>query len=145
MVSKSHGINPLDRIFYSQFLEKHTKLTSFVKRCSLFDKQGKEQSSDAVSATANCVSNCACARQDPNTPEALIHCKQCVATSTSALRPCLGGANPSARSQRRGQTKETIGWRQQKRAKPDFGGARRDRTDDLMLAKHALSQLSYGP
>ena len=27
----------------------------------------------------------------------------------------------------------------------DPGGARRDRTDDLMLAKHALSQLSYGP
>ena len=25
------------------------------------------------------------------------------------------------------------------------GGARRVRTDDLMLAKHALSQLSYGP
>jgi hypothetical protein len=25
------------------------------------------------------------------------------------------------------------------------GGANRDRTDDLMLAKHALSQLSYGP
>jgi hypothetical protein len=25
------------------------------------------------------------------------------------------------------------------------GGASRDRTDDLMLAKHALSQLSYGP
>ncbi len=29
------------------------------------------------------------------------------------------------------------------RAKP--GGARRDRTDDLLLAKQALSQLSYGP
>jgi hypothetical protein len=28
---------------------------------------------------------------------------------------------------------------------PKNGGARRDRTDDLMLAKHALSQLSYGP
>ena len=28
---------------------------------------------------------------------------------------------------------------------PKPGGARRDRTDDLMLAKHALSQLSYGP
>ena len=28
---------------------------------------------------------------------------------------------------------------------PPIGGARRDRTDDLMLAKHALSQLSYGP
>ena len=27
----------------------------------------------------------------------------------------------------------------------DGGGARRDRTDDLMLAKHALSQLSYSP
>lgn len=26
-----------------------------------------------------------------------------------------------------------------------FGGARRDRTDDLMLAKHALYQLSYRP
>ena len=26
-----------------------------------------------------------------------------------------------------------------------LGGARRDRTDDLMLAKHALYQLSYGP
>ena len=30
------------------------------------------------------------------------------------------------------------------RARQD-GGARRDRTDDLMLAKHALYQLSYGP
>ena len=28
---------------------------------------------------------------------------------------------------------------------PEFGGARRDRTDDLKLAKLALSQLSYGP
>ncbi len=53
--------------------------------------------------------------------------------------------HPSARSQQRGQTKETSGWRHQNMAKPDFGGARRDRTDDLMLAKHALSQLSYGP
>ena len=25
-----------------------------------------------------------------------------------------------------------------------FGGAERDRTDDLLLAKQALSQLSYG-
>ena len=28
---------------------------------------------------------------------------------------------------------------------PEPGGAGRDRTDDLMLAKHALYQLSYGP
>jgi hypothetical protein len=27
----------------------------------------------------------------------------------------------------------------------NIGGARRDRTDDLMLAKHPLYQLSYGP
>ena len=31
------------------------------------------------------------------------------------------------------------------RANLKTGGARRDRTDDLMLAKHALYQLSYGP
>jgi hypothetical protein len=30
-------------------------------------------------------------------------------------------------------------------AKQEDGGARRDRTDDLLLAKQALSQLSYGP
>ena len=29
--------------------------------------------------------------------------------------------------------------------KQKSGGARRDRTDDLLLAKQALSQLSYGP
>ena len=28
---------------------------------------------------------------------------------------------------------------------PGNGGARRDRTDDILLAKQALSQLSYGP
>ena len=35
--------------------------------------------------------------------------------------------------------------RQSRRRNQPSGGARRDRTDDLMLAKHALSQLSYGP
>ena len=40
----------------------------------------------------------------------------------------------------------TRGHAQPKLAQPaKAGGARRDRTDDLMLAKHALSQLSYGP
>ena len=29
--------------------------------------------------------------------------------------------------------------------KPKIGGAGRDRTDDILLAKQALSQLSYGP
>jgi hypothetical protein len=31
------------------------------------------------------------------------------------------------------------------KSKEEAGGARRDRTDDLLLAKQALSQLSYGP
>jgi hypothetical protein len=40
----------------------------------------------------------------------------------------------------------TIGLTEPQLAQPaKAGGARRDRTDDLMLAKHALSQLSYGP
>jgi len=34
---------------------------------------------------------------------------------------------------------------QRKLAEVSVGGARRDRTDDLKLAKLALSQLSYGP
>jgi hypothetical protein len=29
--------------------------------------------------------------------------------------------------------------------RPEIGGARRDRTDDLLLAKQMLFQLSYGP
>jgi hypothetical protein len=36
-------------------------------------------------------------------------------------------------------------WFDQKRSEASRGGARRDRTDDLLLAKQALSQLSYGP
>ncbi len=36
-------------------------------------------------------------------------------------------------------------WRSPQAPHSRNGGARRDRTDDLMLAKHALSQLSYGP
>ena len=31
------------------------------------------------------------------------------------------------------------------RSRADDGGGRRDRTDDLLLAKQALSQLSYAP
>ena len=34
-----------------------------------------------------------------------------------------------------------VGWT----SKPAIGGAGRDRTDDLLLAKQALSQLSYSP
>ena len=38
-----------------------------------------------------------------------------------------------------------VGWPAARRGDQPSGGARRDRTDDLMLAKHALSQLSYSP
>ena len=62
-------------------------------------------------------------------------------------------------SLRRGITKPEVRNQNANRRSSDFwllisgfwspatrtGGARRDRTDDLMLAKHALSQLSYGP
>ena len=40
---------------------------------------------------------------------------------------------------------QTVWPRRVERQGHRIGGARRDRTDDLMLAKHALSQLSYGP
>lgn len=36
-------------------------------------------------------------------------------------------------------------WGDDNRRETDHGGASRDRTDDLMLAKQPLSQLSYGP
>ena len=41
--------------------------------------------------------------------------------------------------------KITLGYRFCYPAAGNVGGGERDRTDDLMLAKHALSQLSYTP
>jgi hypothetical protein len=35
--------------------------------------------------------------------------------------------------------------RSRHKAEQAYGGAGRDRTDDILLAKQALSQLSYGP
>ena len=49
-------------------------------------------------------------------------------------------ALPSKRTAKLVSFKDDIGSGDQ-----PSGGARRDRTDDLMLAKHALSQLSYSP
>lgn len=51
------------------------------------------------------------------------------------------GASPFAHSGEAASTNKL----KDRLAEPRSGGARRDRTDDLMLAKHALSQLSYGP
>jgi hypothetical protein len=41
--------------------------------------------------------------------------------------------------------KERSTPRKRREARCDDGGGRRDRTDDLLLAKQALSQLSYAP
>ena len=57
----------------------------------------------------------------------------------SAKRPAASPAGPG-----RNRSNRTERISKPHRPSTD-GGARRDRTDDLMLAKHALSQLSYGP
>ena len=41
--------------------------------------------------------------------------------------------------------REFVSTDDNKQADVTAGGARRNRTDDLLLAKQALSQLSYGP
>jgi hypothetical protein len=46
------------------------------------------------------------------------------------------------------QSRKTLSFSQNSlcnSASKKIGGARRDRTDDLLRAKQALSQLSYGP
>jgi hypothetical protein len=66
----------------------------------------------------------------------------------SGRRPTLCAAASEARSQkteRRSARTRALNFRLLISGRQPPGGARRDRTDDLMLAKHALSQLSYGP
>ena len=73
-----------------------------------------------------------------------------------SLRSCVSTDGPIGALARGSRSSRALGsrsWRARDRrsrrpAPPpssDGGGARRDRTDDLMLAKHALYQLSYGP
>ena len=72
---------------------------------------------------------------------------QCPATTRTDVRRF--GHIPSSRCQdnrcarQRNCDSSTFGRRL--RCVRRSGGARRDRTDDLLLAKQALSQLSYGP
>jgi hypothetical protein len=58
-----------------------------------------------------------------------------LAAFPAALRMYAGAAKPVSHF-----LKRVAGF-----AGTETGGARRDRTDDLLLAKQALSQLSYGP
>ena len=65
----------------------------------------------------------------------------CFWTSTRPEQPACAARMPatSRRSRQRIAITSSVD------ARPPAGGARRDRTDDLLLAKQALSQLSYGP
>ena len=67
-----------------------------------------------------------------------------VAETVFKGRPRLG-ASSEWRVANRGNSEAPFAIRPSLFASLPPGGARRDRTDDLMLAKHALSQLSYGP
>src|SRR5690606_21476430 len=66
------------------------------------------------------------------------------------LRPALfGGGGRDRTTRRRKPTNHTASSVRDQLLRPLrpalFGGGGRDRTDDLVLAKHALSQLSYAP
>src|SRR5579872_5974270 len=52
---------------------------------------------------------------------------------------------PSQKLRRDNLRSSKAGLPSRSRGAAKAGGARRDRTDDLLLAKQALSQLSYGP
>ena len=68
-----------------------------------------------------------------------------VAGHSAFVTPSAYALNETDKSHRKGQERLNLLDTSSRPTGPDFGGARRDRTDDLMLAKHALSQLSYGP
>jgi hypothetical protein len=86
-------------------------------------------------------SRCQTARRQPQAGRRICFLSGRIHSPSGRLAP--GGASPFTRSAFRredGQNSKIV-WRNQTK----FGGARRDRTDDLLLAKQALSQLSYGP
>jgi hypothetical protein len=82
-------------------------------------------------------------------------CRTYPSSDAVKRRPCSPGAKPGYRicslftmykiAARHAARCETLTWTLAIGGSRRNGGARRDRTDDLMLAKHALSQLSYGP
>ena len=60
--------------------------------------------------------------------------------------PCSGSKRPPSLSASAGNLRGSkAGLPTEAVLTAKVGGARRDRTDDLLLAKQALSQLSYGP
>ena len=68
-----------------------------------------------------------------------------IVLATTSCQPNIKTSEISRllKSKNRGQAPILKTFSAQQR--PKIGGARRDRTDDLLRAKQALSQLSYGP
>jgi hypothetical protein len=71
------------------------------------------------------------------------HFKSLVCATSSKAMVGLGGLEPPT-SPLSGVRSNHLSYRPVVASKPD-GGASRDRTDDPLLAKQVLSQLSYGP
>ena len=70
-------------------------------------------------------------------------CKIVILPTSSPAEVCLRSASSGATAP---ALAAQAGWlAEPQRVSAKAGGARRDRTDDLLLAKQALSQLSYGP
>jgi hypothetical protein len=65
--------------------------------------------------------------------------------STFSKAPGASTTKPVKSHRKDGTPRPRLLLNRRRDPRQDLGGARRDRTDDLMLAKHALSQLSYGP
>jgi hypothetical protein len=65
-------------------------------------------------------------------------------SSSRCQTTCASSQRPRARELSFSRTSCWC-WRPYAAGNQTSGGARRDRTDDLLLAKQALSQLSYGP
>ena len=76
-------------------------------------------------------------------------CADCAGPKASPVRPDMFSLHdvmePAKTRQRAGYSRNLFWTASESLGNQPSGGARRDRTDDLMLAKHALSQLSYGP
>ena len=63
------------------------------------------------------------------------------------IRSTMTNSKPVPRRSLSGDTSQTFFFNEEPNpiAHAHLGGAERDRTDDLLLAKQALSQLSYSP
>ena len=123
------------------------KINPMMRRSSFTNKEHLQLPHLAMNERRNVPGDSDCepriASQIPNSDQSPLYdvrnharasCEGCNARSdvsrTISSRPFAQGSRHS---------------RQRCRSSIPSGGARRDRTDDLMLAKHALSQLSYGP